>query len=267
MLRAWPTVLRAWPTMLRVGMAEMIAYRAEMVVWILTSTLPLVMLALWSAAVEGGAIQGMGSTEIGRYFAATLVVRQVTGAWVVWELNQMIRTGSLSPQLLRPVNPLLFNLAETLAAIPIRLAVLLPLLLLLVWSRPELVFLPGPTAALLGGISMLLALALAWLVQVIFGLLAFWLDQSTGLFNLWFAAWGLLSGYLVPLSLLPSGLLAVARYLPFAASLSIPVELLTESGRCGPEMLAVQLGWVALAGLLARWLWHRGLRRYGAVGA
>lgn len=44
--------LRAMPTMLRVGLAETIAYRAEMVVWILTTTMPLVMLALWSSVAD-----------------------------------------------------------------------------------------------------------------------------------------------------------------------------------------------------------------------
>jgi ABC-2 type transport system permease protein len=34
---------------LRIGFAEMVAYRAEFLVWILTTNMPLVMMALWSA--------------------------------------------------------------------------------------------------------------------------------------------------------------------------------------------------------------------------
>ena len=41
--------LRAYPTLVRVGFAESVAYRAEMLVWMLTMTMPLVSLALWSA--------------------------------------------------------------------------------------------------------------------------------------------------------------------------------------------------------------------------
>ena len=41
--------LKAAPTLFRVGFMQSIAYRAEMFVWILSSTMPLVMLALFAA--------------------------------------------------------------------------------------------------------------------------------------------------------------------------------------------------------------------------
>src|SRR5262249_60394300 len=47
-------ILRAAPTLLRIGLADAFAYRAEFLVWVLTTTLPLIMLALWSAAVQAG---------------------------------------------------------------------------------------------------------------------------------------------------------------------------------------------------------------------
>src|SRR5213079_1094660 len=48
--------LRAFPTLFRVGLAEMIAYRAEFVIWILTTNMPLVMMALWTAVASEGAV-------------------------------------------------------------------------------------------------------------------------------------------------------------------------------------------------------------------
>ena len=53
---------------------------------------------------------------IARYFACTLVVRQLTSAWLMWELNQEIRSGSLSPKLLKPVNPLWGSALQMAAA-------------------------------------------------------------------------------------------------------------------------------------------------------
>lgn len=259
--------LRAMPTMLRVGFAEMVAYRAEMIVWILTATLPLVMLALWSAAAEGGSVAGYGQAEFARYFTVTLVVRQVTGAWLVWELNHLVRSGALSPQLLRPVNPLLFNLAETAAAIPTRLVVLAPILALLLLWRPDIAFWPGLIPLLQGMLSLLLAFFLSWLVQAIFGMLAFWLEQSVGLFSLWFVAWGLLGGYLIPLPLLPETLREVALWLPFQSTLGAPVEILLGIDPLPWRSLFIQAGWVLVAALLARSMWTRGIIRYGAVGA
>ena len=42
--------LKALPTLLRVGLAAAVAYRAELFVWLLSTNMPLVMLALWERA-------------------------------------------------------------------------------------------------------------------------------------------------------------------------------------------------------------------------
>ncbi|MDP2304425.1 MAG: ABC-2 family transporter protein [Pseudomonadota bacterium] len=258
--------LRAFPSLLRIAVAEMVAYRAEMIIWILTATLPLVMLALWNAAAAEGPLAGFGQAEFARYFGVTLLVRQLTGVWVLWELNQQIRTGALSPALLRPMNPLWWQFAETVAAVPWRVLVLVPVLALVALWRPEIIFVPTPTAALGFGVSLVFALLVAWFVQCLFGILAFWFDQSLGLFQVWFFVWAVLGGYLVPLPLLPAPVAAAAAWLPFHASLGAPVELLLGLAPVGPT-LAVQAGWVAILGLATMFTWRAGLRRYGAVGA
>lgn len=257
----------AWPTLFRIAVAEMVAYRAEMIIWILSATLPLVMLALWNAASASGPLAGVTQTDFGRYFAVTLVVRQLTGTWIVWELNYQIRNGSLSPALLRPINPLWYNLAETLAALPWRLAVLAPILAGLWWWKPEIVFLPSAAAAAGFAVSVVLALLLSWLVQCIFGLAAFWFDQSIGLFSVYFAVWALMSGYVVPLPMLPDWFQAAVGWLPWYGTLGAPVGILTGQEPHIVRTLAIQGGWVVLLVWATMTLWRRGLVRYGAVGA
>ena len=44
-----PATARALPALFKVGFAEAVAYRAEFLVWMLSNTMPLIMLALWSA--------------------------------------------------------------------------------------------------------------------------------------------------------------------------------------------------------------------------
>src|SRR4029453_19405734 len=67
------------------------------------------------------------------YFLATLLVRQLTGSWLVWELNQEIRSGTVSRRLLRPIHPLVGYSAEYLAAIPLRAALTLPAAVVWLW--------------------------------------------------------------------------------------------------------------------------------------
>ena len=263
------TVLRAMPELLRVGLAGMVAYRAELLIWILTATLPLVMLALWDTVAADGPVAGLGQAELARYFAVTLIVRQVTGAWVVWSLNWEIRSGTLSPKLLRPVHPLWVSGAETVAAIPLRLVVLIPLLGLLVAWRPELVAWPGAPWFLLGFLSAALAAGLAFLAQAFFGILSFWLDQSMGLLGLWFSAWAVCSGYVAPLAVFPDWARLTLDLLPLKSMLGTPVELLAGQ-LSGPDALwavALQAAWLVVAFALVSFTWTRGVRRYGAFGA
>lgn len=259
-------LVRAFPAIFRVAFAGMVAYRAEMIIWVLTATLPLVNLALWNAATADGPIAGFSQGDVARYYTTTLIVRQLTGTWIVWELNYLIRKGELSPRLLRPLNPLVWSLAETVAALPWRAMVLLPLVVGIGLWRPEIVFWPGATRALAFGVSVGFAFVLSWLVQVCFGMLAFWWNQSLGLFSAWFAIWSFFSGYFVPLPLLPPAVRAVTPYLPFHVSLGAPIDLVVAGAPIG-ETLLVQLVWVLVFAVLARTMWSAGIRRYGAVGA
>lgn len=260
-------LVTAWPTLWRVAAADMLAYRAEMVIWILSATMPLVMLALWDAASADGPLEGFGQADFARYFAVTLVVRQLTGAWIVWELNYNIRQGALSPQLLRPLNPLWFNLASTLAALPWRMLVLAPLLVGLWWWRPDVWFWPEPARLAAFVLSVFLAFLLSWLVQCLMGLLAFWFEQSLGFFSVYFAVWALSSGYVVPLALLPAWLRGAFAWLPFYGTLGAPVGILTGAESSPGGAIFVQLGWVAALALATVLTWKRGVVRYGAVGA
>lgn len=261
--------LRQLPALVRFSSARVTAYRAEMVIWILSASLPLVMLALWDAVAAEGALSGFGQGEVARYFAATLLVHQITGVWIVWQLNYEIRTGALSAQLLRPVHPLWNHAVWMLTALPIRAAVMLPILGVLWLWRPELWVSPDPWLLPALTISLILAWTLAFMVQAVFGLLSFWVDQSLGLFGVWYAGWALLSGYVAPLSFFPEWTQNILRWSPFRAMLGLPVELLGGFVRPAEVIpdLAVSAGWVAVAWALVALLWRAGIRRYGAFGA
>jgi ABC-2 type transport system permease protein len=60
-----------------------------------------------------------------------------------------------------------------------------------------------------------------------------------------------------------------SEYLPFHATLGFPVELMIGrlSGPRSRRGWRCRRLWLAVFGGLALWLWRRGLRSYGAVGA
>lgn len=253
-------------TLLKVAFAETVAYRSEMIIWVLSATMPLVMLGLWDAAAADGPIAGYAQADFARYFTVNLVVRHLTSVWLVWDMNTMIRSGELSPWLLRPVSYLWWNFAEALGAWPMRLLVLIPMLLGLYFWRPEIAFMPSISILLASMLSIIIGITSQFLIQLCFGAIAFWADQSLGLYSAWSAVWMVLGGYLVPQALLPQWLQDISPYLPFRATLGAPVELILGQAPIGETLLYQTVWLVAVAGL-ARLLWTRGIKQYGAFGA
>jgi ABC-2 type transport system permease protein len=262
------TTIRALPTLLRVGVAETVAYRAEFLVWILTTTLPLVMLGLWTSVADEAPFRGYHSENFVAYYLATLIVRNLTGSWVAWQISEEIRMGTMAMRLLRPLHPFVAFSASHLAAIPFRGVVALPIAIALLVSSGASALTTNPLQIA----ALVPSLVLAWLITfaMLFaiGSLAFWITKSMALFTLYFGLFNLLSGYLLPLDLLPWWIAKVAAYSPFRAMLSSPVELMTKqmTGTQVLEVLAGQVGWATGMIVLALWVWRVGIRHFEAVG-
>ncbi len=259
--------LRAYPALLKVGFAGAMAYRAELFIWMLTTTMPLVSLALWSAVAERSPVGRFGPRDFTAYFLVTLIVRQLTSSWLVWEMNADIKSGALSQRLLKPMHPLVLYSADNLAAIPLRALLCVPVAAVMLFGAGERLPTDSRTLAL-----ALAALVGAWLlnflVTALIGALAFVMESSTAVFQVYLAAFMIFAGYLVPLELFPASLRAVAAVLPFRYTLAFPVELLTgllEPGRAAVE-LGIQWAYIAVMGVSTRFAWRAGIRRFGAFG-
>jgi ABC-2 type transport system permease protein len=261
--------LRAVPDLLRVGFASMVAYRAELAIWVLTASTPLIMLALWNAVAAGQPVAGYDQVALARYFALTLVVRQLSSAWLVWTLSYEIRMGALSAKLLKPVHPLIHHAVTMMSAMPFRAVVLVPLLLLVVAWRPELVYWPGFAALFVGVLSIGMAFLMNFCIQALIGLLGFWIDKTEAVWGAFFSVWMLLSGYIAPLAVYPEWAQWLIRLSPFRGMLGLPVEVL--AGELGLVQGLVELGiqacWLVLLIAAVRKMWSVGVRRYGAFGA
>lgn len=254
--------------MLRTGFAYMSAYRAEVVIWILSTTMPLIMYAMWASIAREAPVGRFDEAAFASYFLAMLIVRQLSSAYIVWELNDAIRTGRLSMLLLRPVHPLVYYTAEHAGAIPLRAAVLLPITLLALLLIPGVHFSSEPEHLLLALVTVGLAFLLNFLLQALMGLIALYTQQSLSVMDAFFGVWAILSGYLFPLELI-GPLAQVAVWLPFRAMGSLPAEILL-GHLDGAGILfgvLVQLGWLTLAFAALSLFWPRAMRRYEAFGS
>ena len=259
--------VRAYPSLLRAGFASAVAYRAEFLIWMFTTNMPLVMLALWAAVARSGPVAGYTARGFTAYYLVTLLARLMTGCWVVWELTFEIRQGTLGMRLLRPIHPLLAYSAENLAAMPLRMVISLPIVAVLLFTaRAELTTDWLSLALVLP--SLLGAFLILFFVQSLVGTLALYFESAGSLFSVWLTFSAVLSGYLIPLDLFPPAIRAAAQVLPFRFTLSYTVELvlgrLDHAAALG--LLGAQWAYVVASALAVRVVWSAGLRRFGAFG-
>jgi ABC-2 type transport system permease protein len=262
-------MIKKFLVLLRTAWSEALAYRGQLLIWVLTGALPLVMLAVWRTLAGSGAVGGYSGDAFVAYYVGALIIRQITGAWIVWDMEREIRLGELSPQLLRPYHPLLRYLAMALSDKPLRLALAVPICIVALLIAPGAM----PQPDLLSLAALPLAIIMAFLIyfcnQCCVGLLSFWWTQVLAVQDFWFGLYALASGYLVPLDLFPAPVTQVVRLLPFRALLGFPLDLLLgrlDAAGVGFGLL-LQIFWLAALFGLMQLLWARGVRRYSAVGA
>ncbi len=262
------TTARALPALLRIGFAEAVAYRAEFLVWVLSTTMPLIMLALWSAVARDAPVGRFGQRDFAAYFLATFVVRQLTSSWVSWQMNFEIRQGTLSMRLLRPVHPMVAFAAENVAAQPLRLVLAIPVALVGLATLGSSVLPRDPFLWAVWCAAMLGGWLITYLASFAIGSLAFFLESSMKAMDVWLTLYFVFSGYMIPVELFPPAVRTVADWLPFRYQIGLPVELMTSAHPRG-EALALLLGqwvWVCVLFLAALAVWRRGLRRFAAYG-
>jgi ABC-2 type transport system permease protein len=228
------------------------------------------MLALWTSVADEAPFRGFASSDFVAYYLATLIVRNLTGTWVAWQLNEELRSGALALRLLRPIHPFVALMVSHAAAIPLRGVVAIPITIILLISTGGASLSHAPLHLLL----LVPSLAMAWIItfalMFAIGCLAFFLTRAIAILDIYFGVFAVLSGYLLPLPLMPRWLAEVAAWSPFRAMLSAPVELMTRAGLSDGDAAGLvlgQLAWTAATVALALGLWRRGLRRFEGVGA
>ena len=261
--------LRKFAAEFRACWALTIEYRMSIFIWMLSMMLPFVMMAGWLSIARDGPVGRFSYGDFIAYYVAAIVVRNVTGVWIVWEMDNDLRLGEMSFKLLKPMNPILHYMASSLAPKPLRLLVLVPILIAVKIFLPDVQFVTDPVALAVFLLSIAGAWAMMFFQLYSIGLLGFWITQPSSLHDVWFGIFSLFSGYLVPLDLFPGVIRELLYAMPFRYHMSFSIEILT--GRLNltsmAQGLVLQWIWVAVFYGVYRFVWWRGVRRFSAVGA
>ena len=261
--------LRTYRVMIDVALANMMQYRAVMMLWAAWGIVaPLVSLAVWTAAARGRSLAGFNRAELAGYFLITMVVSHVTTAWDCEVFSFMVRSGQLSSRLLRPIHPVFQSVADNIAYKVCTIVLLAPIWALIGWAVHPSIHLTWTRGAWLIP-ALLLASGLAFVWGYCLALVAFWTTNIRAFNQLYYTGMTFLAGRMAPLALFPVAIQTLAWYTPFRWMIAFPVELALGSTPMAqiPLGVAWQATWLVIGTGVFRWIWGRGIRSYSAVGA
>jgi ABC-2 type transport system permease protein len=264
------SLLRYYVAEARNGLLHEFQYRVTAFIGLIGFLIePVVYLAVWRsvAIAQGGAVGDYGLSELTGYYIAWSLVRAMNLALAPYTWEWRIRGGRLNELLIRPVHPFHRDFAFFAGQKPIWIVMALPLAAIM-W----LTFRPDLTLSLVGilgfSIAVWLAFTIRHMVLFVLGSVNFWTTRTSALFEMIVALELMLSGRLVPMSLMPEWVQRVSYFLPFRWTFQFPIE--TVIGRLnGGQILTglgVQIAWIVGLTFLIRLVWGKAIKRYTAVG-
>lgn len=245
--------------------------RGSAFVWfLLIFTEVAIMLLFWNGAIGNRSIDGWTISNINSYYLLLIVAGSMLISHIddnIW--REDIHGGQLSPYLLRPMS---YFWAKLYHETPYRLIQgVYGILLLFILSF----FFEGLVKISLSLEQLLLSILifcaayfLSHCYKMIVGIIAFWLTDVSGLYELLEIALTIFAGFVIPLHFLPSLVASIAYVLPYAYMAYFPVmafqgELTTLQLI---QVLSVQCLWIGILLIIYKIMWEKGVRMYSGVG-
>lgn len=200
-----------------------------------------VMLALFEARGVAEA-SGLSVQQAVTYTGLTQALSMALALWGWMDLARVVRSGEVAADLQRPMDFYAWwgaqDAGRALAQLALRAV---PIMAVYALFYPIL-WPPTLWHALAFGLSLMLAISLSYAWRFLVTCALFWNPDALGVLRVGYFLPYLLSGFLLPLDLLPGWLETGLRALPFSAMVAAPVE--------------VYLGVVPLADLGSVLLWQ-----------
>ena len=259
-------LLRKLAALLHTALVHTTTYRAEMLLWALSGSMPIILMGVWFQAAKSGSLE-YSPLEMVRYFVAVLVIRQLTMVWVIWEFEESVVRGRLSHDLLRPIDPVWHYLANHFAERIARFPAVLALVFLCFWLYPGSAYFPGWMVSAQAAGLILGSFVTRFALQYTLATVCFYNERASSLESLSFIAYTFLSGMLAPLDLYPPVVQQIAAWTPFPYLIFAPARLLIGEKVDVSATFQVLGAWTCGLIVLQRWAWKKGLSRYSAMGA
>ena len=226
-----------------------------------------IQIAIWRALFKGTTEVSTNAgfvtlSEMITYVIVSSLMSVIISSNTIGRINQKIRSGELSIDLIRPIRFLTYIFSETVGNMSFRIMFeIMPLLILSTsfWS----ISYPSFYNSLLFSVALVNGMLLYFLLTYVIGLLAFWYLNIWQLDRLLGDLIRLFSGSFIPLWFFPKVLLKISNVLPFRLIYFTPLSIYlgkieyTES----VELILQQWLWIIILFITQRIVWKKGIRK------
>lgn len=265
-----------WWTILRISLEERLVYRGDFALGTLMRFLPIVtQIFLWDAVFTSilprKEIAGYIYEEMVVYYLLTMVTRAFSSMpGLASTIAGQIRSGDVKKYLTQPVDMMSFLLMGRIAhKLAYYIVAIGPFALVFFLCRSY--FTAGwPDATTMSAfvVSLLLCFVIGYYLEACLGLIGFWFLEVSSLLFVYMLFNFFLSGHMFPLDMLPNPWKTIVQYSPLQYLAYFPAAVFLKK-ITGTQLvigLAVELGWALFFIALSRFLFARGVKRYGGYG-
>jgi ABC-2 type transport system permease protein len=226
---------------------------------------------LWQAIFTGHAMIKNFSFEamLSYYIVSSIIASIDFSHQISGEVSYLIRNGRFSGHMVMPMNPLVFFSSMTAGESAFHLGFsLLAALICAVFFRINITITASFAGIILALVMIPLGLAFMACYHFFVGILTFKFLEIDFFMHVQGSIIAFATGALVPLSLLPNGMLEVLRFLPFTHVAYTPAMLLCGqiSAAEGFFSLAVIAAWTMAMLAIAQWAYRYLRVKYDGVG-
>lgn len=226
-----------------------------------------VFIQLWSAAYDGDytkEIAGFTLKQIIWYLVFTEALT-LAAPPLCSRIEEEVKNGDVAIRLIRPQSYVAYHFSVYFSEALLRFFVHL-----LVGSSIAWAFVGAPTFGL-GWLGLLAlsagALTITFLLLMLVGLCAFWVEETSGLYFVLQKLQFTIGGMLLPIDLMPEWLQRICAWLPFQAALYFPARMTVHyDHNMLVQQLGIQAAWILGLGLAVAWLYRRGVTKLHANG-
>jgi len=254
----------------RISILSQIQYRVANYFYMIGMiTEPVIYLVVWSTIAKqlGGTVGGYTAGAFAAYYIVWTLVRNMNIVFTPFGWENRIRQGDLSMELMRPIHPIFADISYFSGWKIVVIILWIPIAIFLAW-----VFKPTLEFTAMKAVVFFIAIWGAFLIRTmllsLLGMITFWTTRVSAIFELYFAFELILSGRLVPMTLMPPWVQNISNYLPFKYTFFFPIDALVGNMSTSELWIGVgmQILWITIGASLLSLVWRAAIKQFSAVG-